>query len=170
MVTLLQMLTRWGILALGIVLAMLQITPGRLTTLLAGIGILSVTLGFALQDLAKNFVAGILLLITQPFELCDTISVSDYTGTVVAINLCSTDLCEVDGRFVIIPNADIFVSPIINSWCSIERQVDLKITVTLDTGFERAVRIGMGSLEDVAGVMQEPTPVLIFDSLGVYNY
>lgn len=166
MVTLLQMVTRWGILILGIVLALEQIAPGRLNTLLAGVGILGVTVGFALQDVAKNFVAGILLLISQPFELGDTIMVSDYTGTVTAINLRSTELLEVDGRLVIIPNADIFVSSIINYSRSIERRVDLKLTVTPDTDLQKAVSSGLGALEGVAGVMREPGPVLIFDSFG----
>jgi small conductance mechanosensitive channel len=166
MVTLLQMVTRWGVLILGIMLALEQIAPGRLTTLLAGVGILGVTVGFALQDVAKNFVAGILLLITQPFELGDTIMVSDYTGKVSAINLRSTELREVDGRFVIIPNADIFVSSIVNYTRSVERRVDLKITVNPDTDLEKAVRIGLGALEGVTGVMQDPKPVLIFDAFG----
>lgn len=166
MVTLLQMVTRWGVLILGIMLALEQIAPGRLTTLLAGVGILGVTLGFALQDVAKNFVAGILLLITQPFELGDTITVSDYTGKVTTINLRSTELLEVDGRFVIIPNADIFVSSIINYSRSIERRVDLKIAVNPDTDLEKAVRIGLGALEDVPAVMADPKPVLIFDAFG----
>jgi small conductance mechanosensitive channel len=166
MITLLQMVTRWGILVLGIVLALEQIAPGRLNTLLAGVGILGVTVGFALQDVAKNFVAGILLLVTQPFELGDTIMVSDYTGTVTAINLRSTELREVDGRFVIIPNADIFVSSIINYTRSIERRVDLKLTVTPDTDLQKAVATGLSALEGVAGIMNDPGPVLFFDSFG----
>ncbi|MGD2163304.1 MAG: mechanosensitive ion channel, partial [Anaerolineales bacterium] len=159
-VTLLQMLTRWGILILGVVLALEQIAPGRLTTLLAGVGIAGVTIGFALQDVAKNFVAGILLLISQPFELGDTIMVSEFTGKVTVINLRSTELREVDGRLVIIPNADIFVSSIINYTRSIERRVELKLTVTPDTDLEKAVSTGLGAVQGVAGVMQDPGPVL----------
>jgi small-conductance mechanosensitive channel len=165
-ITLLQMLTRWGILVLGVVLALEQIAPGRLTTLLAGVGIAGITIGFALQDVAKNFVAGILLLISQPFELGDTIMVSDYTGTVKAINLRSTELDEVDGRLVIIPNADIFVSSIINYSRSIKRRVDLKIVVTPDTDLEKAVKTGLSALEDITGVMDVPGPALIFDTFG----
>jgi small conductance mechanosensitive channel len=165
-IVLLQMLTRWGILALGIILALEQLAPGRLTTLLAGVGILGVTIGFALQDIAKNFVSGVLLLITQPFDLGDTISVSDYTGKVTAINLRSTELSEVDGRFVIIPNADVFVRSIVNYSRSPHRRVELKIMVAPDTDLEKAVRIGLESLEGVAGVMDEPKPVLVFGSFG----
>lgn len=166
LITLLQMVTRWGILSLGIVLALEQIAPGRLTTLLAGVGILGVTIGFALQDVAKNFVAGVLLLITQPFELGDTIMVSDFTGTVIAINLRSTELRELDGRFVIIPNGDIFVSSIINYSRSIERRVELKLTVTPDTNLEAAVKTGLSAVDGISGVMGDPAPVLIFESFG----
>lgn len=166
MITLLQLVTRWGILTVGIVLALEQIAPGRLTTLLAGVGILGITIGFALQDVAKNFVAGILLLITQPFELGDTIAVAEYTGTVSAINLRSTELRELDGRFVIIPNADIFISSIVNYSRSIERRVDLKLTVTPDTNLEKAVKAGLSAAGGIHGVMEDPAPVLIFDSFG----
>ena len=166
MVTLLQMVTRWGILILGVVLALEQIAPGQLTTLLAGVGILGITLGFALQDVAKNFVAGILLLITQPFELGDTIMVSDYTGKVTAINLRSTELRELDGRFVIIPNADVFMSSIVNYTRSVERRVDLQIGVNPDTDLEKAVSTGLGALEGIQGIMSDPAPVLVFDSFG----
>mgnify|MGYP001080696751 CR=1 FL=1 len=166
LITLLQMVTRWGILVLGIVLALEQIAPGRLTTLLAGVGILGVTIGFALQDVAKNFVAGILLLITQPFELGDTIMVTDYTGTVIAINLRSTELRELDGRFVIIPNGDIFVSSIVNYSRSIERRVELNLAVTPDTDLQKAVRTGLSALDGTTGVMTDPRPMLIFDSFG----
>jgi small-conductance mechanosensitive channel len=67
---------------------------------------------------------------------------------------------------VIIPNADIFVSSIVNYTRSVERRVDLKITVNPDTDLEKAVRIGLGALEGVTGVMQDPKPVLIFDAFG----
>ncbi|TFH35005.1 MAG: mechanosensitive ion channel, partial [Anaerolineales bacterium] len=114
LIILLEMFTRWGIQALGIVLALEQLAPGRLSTLLAGLGIAGVTIGFALQDVAKNFIAGVLLLLSRPFEIGDTIQVSGYTGKVLVINLRSTEMREVDGRFVIIPNTEVFAKPIVN--------------------------------------------------------
>jgi small conductance mechanosensitive channel len=131
LIILLQMLTRWGIRALGIVLALEQLAPGRLSTLLAGLGIAGITIGFALQDVAKNFIAGILLLLTQPFEIGDTINVNSFTGKVLAINLRSTELREVDGRYVIIPNTDIFVSPIVNFTRAPTRRIQLPLGITV---------------------------------------
>lgn len=56
LIILLQMLTRWGVRALGIVLALEQLAPGRLSTLLAGLGIAGITIGFALQDVDRKSV------------------------------------------------------------------------------------------------------------------
>ena len=107
MTILLSMLTRWGTMLVGIVTALQVLAPGQFSSLLAGLGVAGVTIGFALQDVAKNFVAGILLLIQQPFEIGDTIEVSGFQGEVLKIALRATELREVDGRFVIIPNGDV---------------------------------------------------------------
>jgi small conductance mechanosensitive channel len=164
LIILLQMLTRWGIRALGIVLALEQLAPGRLSTLLAGLGIAGVTIGFALQDIAKNFFAGILLLLTQPFEIGDTIDVQGFTGKVLAINLRSTELREVDGRYVIIPNADVFVSPIVNFTRAPKRRIKLPLGVTIDTDLNLATRTALESIHSVQGFFNDPAPQLVFES------
>jgi small conductance mechanosensitive channel len=164
LIILLQMLTRWGIRALGIVLALEQLAPGRLSTLLAGLGIAGVTIGFALQDVAKNFIAGILLLLTQPFEIGDTIDVNGYTGKVLAINLRSTEMREVDGRYVIIPNSDIFVSPIVNFTRAPRRRIQLRLGITIDTDLDLATRAALNAIRGLKGVLEDPPPQLVFES------
>ena len=62
-ILLLEMLTRWSIIGLAIVLALEQVAPGKITSLVAVLGIASFILGFALQEVAKNFAAGVLLLL-----------------------------------------------------------------------------------------------------------
>jgi small conductance mechanosensitive channel len=164
LIILLQMLTRWGIRALGIVLALEQLAPGRLSTLLAGLGIAGVTIGFALQDVAKNFIAGILLLLTQPFEIGDTIDVSGFTGKVLAINLRSTEMREADGRFVIIPNSDVFVSPIVNFTRAPKRRAKLPFGITIDTDLNLAVQTALSAIRALEGLLEEPSPQLVFES------
>jgi small conductance mechanosensitive channel len=164
LIILLQMLTRWGIRALGIVLALEQLAPGRLSTLLAGLGIAGVTIGFALQDVAKNFIAGILLLLTQPFEIGDAIEVGGFTGKVLAINLRSTELREVDGRYVIIPNADVFVSPIVNFTRAPRRRIRLPLGITIDTDLEHATRAALDAVGEITGVLDDPAPQLVLES------
>jgi len=164
LIILLEMFTRWGIQGLGIVLALEQLAPGRLSTLLAGLGIAGITIGFALQDVAKNFIAGILLLLTQPFEIGDTIEVQGFIGKVLAINLRSTEMRESDGRFVIIPNSDIFVSPIVNFTRAPQRRIRLPLGIAIDTDLDLATRTVFSAVEEISGVLNDPAPQLILES------
>ena len=63
LIVLLEMLTRLGILALGILIALEQIAPGRFNSLIAGLGVGGIAIGFGLQDIIKNFISGILILL-----------------------------------------------------------------------------------------------------------
>jgi small conductance mechanosensitive channel len=100
LIVLLKMLTRWGIVVLGIVLALEQIAPGRFSSLIAGLGVAGFTIGFALQDVAKNFISGILLLLDQPFDIGDAVDVAGYQGTILEIKLRTTEMRAWDGRHV----------------------------------------------------------------------
>jgi len=166
LIVLLEMLTRWGILALGIVLALEQLAPGRFSSLIAGLGIAGFTIGFALQDVTKNFVAGILLLIQRPFEIGDAIEVAGYGGTVLDISLRSTDLRTWDGRHVLIPNGDIFVSPIVNFSRATRRRVQITVGVAYDTDLDKVTRVALEALKDVPGLLQDPAPSLVFSNIG----
>jgi len=164
LIILLQMLTRWGIQALGIILALEQLAPGRLSTLLAGLGIAGVTIGFALQDVAKNFIAGILLLLTRPFEIGDTIEVAGYTGKVLAIDLRSTEMREVDGRFVVIPNTEVYASPVVNFTRAPRRRIKLPLGVTIDTDLDLATRTILAAILKLNGVLEDPAPQFVFET------
>ena len=83
-ITLLSKLVYWLIvIAVGII--SLQMVGFNVTAFLAGLGVAGLTIGFALQDISKNFIAGILMLIQQPFEFGEFIEVGDYSGIVEGI-------------------------------------------------------------------------------------
>lgn len=166
LIVLLEMITRWSILALGVVLALEQLAPGRFTGLIAGLGIAGFTIGFALQDVAKNFVAGILLLIQQPFGIGDAIEVAGYGGTVVDISLRSTDLRTWDGRHVLIPNGDVFVSPIVNFSQGTQRRVQISVGVAYDSDLDKVTRVALDAIKNVPGLLQDPSPSVIFSAFG----
>lgn len=166
LIVLLVLLTRWGILIVGIIIAAEVATEGTLGSLIAGLGIAGFTIGFALQDVAKNFVAGILLLLQQPFELGDSIEVAGYSGHVRAISLRTTELRTLDGRFVLIPNADIFTSPIVNLTRANPRRIELGIGVAPDSDLDRVTRITLAAITTITGVLQDPAPSVVFSSFG----
>ena len=166
MTILLSMLTRWGTLIVGIVTALQVLAPGQFSSLLAGLGVAGVTIGFALQDVAKNFVAGILLLIQQPFEIGDTIEVSGFQGEVLKIALRATELREVDGRFVIIPNGDVFINPIINFSRAPRRRIQLSVGVSYDSDLDQVARLAHEAIMKIPGILTEPSPSIVFDEFG----
>lgn len=76
------------------------------------LGVGTVAIGFAFQNILQNFLAGILLLIQQPFHLGDFISVSGMEGTVDDIQTRATIITTKEGRKVVIPNATVFMNPV----------------------------------------------------------
>lgn len=161
----LSRLTRWTVLIFGLILALEQVVP-NVTSLLAGLGIAGFTLGFALQDVAKNFIAGLLLLLQRPFEIGDTILVSGFTGEVLDITLRTTDLRTIDGLFVTIPNGDVIVSPITNFSRAPERRFEIKAGVSYHAEAEQVERIALETVHRVPGFIGDPPPQVVFDSLG----
>ncbi|MCK0149498.1 mechanosensitive ion channel family protein [Marivita sp. S6314] len=82
-----------------------SITPGRALTTL-GLG--SVAIGFAFKDTFENFLAGILLLLREPFALGDHIECDGAEGKVEAITIRDTHIRQTDGQLVVVPNAQLF--------------------------------------------------------------
>ncbi len=83
--------TRWSLLMAGVLLAMHILgLSGVASGLLAGAGLSAFIVGFALKDIAENFLAGVVLAFNRPFSIRDTVKVRDLTGEVEALNLRTT--------------------------------------------------------------------------------
>ncbi len=166
LIVLFALMTRWGILILALYLAAESIAPGRLTGFVAALGIAGFALGFALQDVAKNFIAGILLLLQQPFNIGEVIEVAGYSGTVLNITLRTTEIRTLDGRFVSIPNGDVFVNPLINYSKAPRRRVEITVGVAYDSDLDQVTKLALDLVRDIPGVLEDPPPSIIFTGLG----
>ncbi|MDY7078523.1 MAG: mechanosensitive ion channel [Chloroflexota bacterium] len=158
-------LTRWSVLVLGTVVALGQVNFD-VTGFIAGLGIAGVTMGFALQDIARNFVAGIILLIRQPFDIGDAIEVGDYAGSVLDITTRDTVLKTWDGEMVILPNTDVFTSAITNYSKLPRRRRTVYIGLGYDEDVGQATRMFLYAIRSVAGVLYDPPPSLLAEELG----
>lgn len=136
------------------------------TAFLAGLGIIGLTVGFALQDVMKNFAAGVILLIQQPFHVGEAIGVTGFDGTVLEINLRSTEIKALDGRIVNIPNADILAGPIINYTRADRRRIELSVGVGYDADMETARRATLEAIRNAPGFVSEPEPLIGFSNFG----
>jgi small conductance mechanosensitive channel len=162
-VQLLGQLALWSIVMAGVITALQQFVD--VTAFLAGLGIIGFTIGFALQDIMKNFASGVIILLQQPFHVGETIGVKGFDGTVLAIDLRSTEMKATDGRIVILPNADVLANPIINYTRASQRRVELSLSLPHASEPGKVRQIVVDAIESVSGFVAEPAPVIVFNSL-----
>lgn len=147
--------TAWVV---GILLACIIAFPDLgLGDLIALLGLGSVAIGFAFQDIFKNFLAGVLLLLQEPFSLGDQIIVSDFEGTVEEIALRSTQIRTYQGELVVVPNSIVFTSPVQVMTGNPQRRTDLAIGVDYNTPLPLAVRTLNSAARSVEEVSTNPS-------------
>lgn len=141
---------RWLTLTAGmfIALGLLQLDK-TLTSLLAGAGVIGLALGFAFQNVAANLLSGVLLSVRKPFGVGDVIRSNEFYGTVMDINLRTTDLRTPDGRFVLIPNKEVFENVIENYTWDGKRRVELVVGISYGDDLERAQRLTKEAVEAI---------------------
>lgn len=92
------------ILTILVVLADLGV---NVSSLIAGLGILTAVLGLAFQDLIKDFIAGVAILVEGQFSVGDTVKIDDFKGVVVNVGLKTTEIRNKEGQVKIIANHNI---------------------------------------------------------------
>lgn len=123
-----------------------------LTSLLAGAGIAGLALAFAFQDIAANFMSGILITLRRPVRINDIIKVKDYMGKVHAINLRDTVLQTFQGQMVIIPNKDVLQNPIENFSLLGRRRMDLSVGISYGEDLDRVKAVTLQAVSGISGL------------------
>jgi small-conductance mechanosensitive channel len=113
MALLFERLVHTSITFVGFLIALSIVAPSfQAADLVKVLGVGTIAIGFAFQNILQNFLAGILLLLQEPFRLGDFISVTGIEGNVSDIQARATIVTTKEGRDVIIPNATIFTNPV----------------------------------------------------------
>ncbi|MDR9402738.1 MAG: mechanosensitive ion channel family protein [Halothece sp. Uz-M2-17] len=143
----------------GVLLAGVVAFPGlSLGDIIAALGLGSVAIGFAFQDIFKNFLAGILLLLQEPFRIGDQIIVAGYEGTVEHIDIRTTRIRTYQGEEIIVPNATVFTNEIQVRTAYDYRRTDLGVGVDYNTPLPMAQDLLKTLIQDVEGVLNYPPP------------
>lgn len=156
---------RWVILIPGIIVALEQV-DFNVTGFLAGLGVAGFTIGFALQDISKNFISGILILLRQPFRIGDAVELSGYEGKVTDITLRDTVIQTWDGEVVILPNASVYAEPIKNFSGLQHRRRTLKVGIGYEVDLKPAQQHILEAVKSVEGVSCDPEPMVLADEFG----
>lgn len=125
-----------------------------ITPFVAAIGGLAVGASFALQGPVSNYGAGVVLMLTRPFKVGDTIRVVEQAGIVRDINLAHTILYTEDGEQIVIPNRHVVGEVLTNSWQY--RVVEGVVGISYGDDPECAIALVRQVLRDDPDVAKEP--------------
>src|SRR5437899_8661936 len=102
------------IITIGVLAIVAIYTRDAFGWILTSFSVVGLVIGLSLQDILKNFFAGVWVLVERPFRIGDAIEVTGYVGTVDEISFRTTQLRTDDGREVIVPNGTFMTSPVVN--------------------------------------------------------
>ena len=156
---LLRKICRIGVWTIGILVACVLAVPGfSLGDIVATLGIGSVAVGFAFQDIFKNFLAGIILLVEEPFRIGDEVEINDYQGKVENISIRTTKIRTYTGEKVLLPNSTVFTDAVKVVTAYSSRRTDLAVGVDYNSSLPEAARILEQTIKSVSGVIEDPAP------------
>lgn len=131
----------------------------------ASLGVVGLIVGFALQDITKQFAAGAMLLLAQPFQVGDRVRIGQHEGVITQVQLRATSLQTDVGDEVLIPNADVYSSAIVNfnRYDRRRRTVQLRLPAASPDDGARAALLAAAAA--TPGVAAEPAPVVVATGL-----
>jgi small conductance mechanosensitive channel len=147
--------------ALWVVVAVTVLTQFgvQTTSIIAALGGLALAVGLALQGTLSNVAAGVMILVQRPFRVGEYISAGTVNGTVQAIGLFTTEVLQLDGLYVMVPNNELWNKPVVNYSRMPTRRFELVVGIA----YEDDLRIARAALIELAQgdprVLSEPAPV-----------
>lgn len=158
-----------GVSYVGIALAVacaLAVTGVGLQQIALVAGALSVGIGFGLQQIVQNFVAGIILLVERPVKVGDWVNVGGVEGDVLSIRVRATDIRDLDGSTVIVPNSSLITTNVQNKTLGDPHaRVQLQVTVTKPGDVMNAIDLITQLISDRPDVLKTPAPQVFVDAL-----
>jgi small-conductance mechanosensitive channel len=157
---------RYMIIAVGFVI-ILQTAGIDLTALNVLAGAVGIGVGFGLQNIASNFISGLIILFERPIKIGDRIVVGDVDGDVVKIMGRSTTVLTNDNISIIVPNTSFITQNVVN-WSHNDRTVRFKVPIGVS--YTSDVRLVEKLLLEVADensdVLKTPVPLVTFMAFG----
>ncbi len=140
-----------------------------IVSLVAGLGIVGLAVGFAAQSTLANFIAGITILLEQSFQVGDWIHINDNEGRVVLIALRTTHILTRDNITVIIPNSNVASSEVINLTSKNFIRFDIRVRIAFEDDIETARKAILQVLSDTDAVLNRPETSATVAEIGEYG-
>jgi len=157
---------RYLIVVTGVVIAfgMIDITWGKVQWIAAAI---TLGIGFGLQEIFANFVAGLIILFERPIRLGDVATVGDVSGKISQICIRATTIRQFNSRELIVPNKEFITGKLVN-WTLSDSILRFEIVVGIAYGSDtkKATEILLKVAQDNPKILKEPAPDVLFDDFG----
>lgn len=160
------------VVAIGIALVLALSLVGAtalMGTLLGGIGVLGIAVGFAVRDSLENYISSIMLSLRQPFRANEHVVIGDQEGKVVRLTSRATVLMTLDGNHLRIPNAVVFKAVILNYSRNPERRFEFDLGVDAEDDPIAAMNLGLDTLDTLPFVLKQPDASAFIQTVGDSN-
>lgn len=147
-------ITRWSLIVSGLILCMFLLGLGGIAGgLIAGAGVSAIIIGFAFKDIGENFLAGIILAFSRPYNIGDKVETGSTYGIVRALDLRNTHIKTFDGKDVYVPNAMVLKNPLINYTRDGFLRYEFLVGIDYDDNIQHAIEVILKAVSSVEGVL-----------------
>lgn len=161
---LLLTILKYALLGFGLILALDQL-GFNVMSLVAGLGIAGLALGFAAKDSLANFIAGVTILWDRPFRVGDRVEIDGEFGQVKKITLRSTRIHTNENMVVIIPNQNVANNKVINHTMQASLRLDIPFGIAYKEDIDQARAVVLGLLAGDDRVRERPAPVVVLTEM-----
>lgn len=161
-----QRVTYYALVILGAIVAF-QFVGIDLSGLAVIFGLLSVGIGFGLQNLTSNFISGLILLFERPIKAGDRVTVGDTIGDVIAIRMRFTTIRTPNNIMIIVPNSEFVSSRVINwSYGESKVRLDIEVGVSYNSDPDQVFKVLMDVAKENRDVLEFPQADVLLKSFG----
>ncbi|MDJ0694192.1 mechanosensitive ion channel family protein [Mastigocoleus sp. MO_188.B34] len=152
-------LAQGAIVLIGLFLSLTIVIPSlKVGDLVQLLGISGVAIGFAFRDILQNFLAGILILLNEAFEIGDQVVFKGFEGTVENIETRATTIKTYDGRRIVIPNAELFTNSVTVNTAFEHRRIQYDVGIGYGDDIDLAKQLILEAINETEGVLKNPSP------------
>lgn len=155
-----------GVLKVMLVLSVLGMVGIEVTSFIAILGAAGLAIGMALSGTLQNFAGGVMLLVFKPFKPGDFIEAQGHAGVVRQIQIFNTILTTGDNKTVIIPNAGLSNSAMVNFSTEPQRRVDMAFGIGYSDDIDKAKAVLQRILDADERVLKDPSSLIVVSELG----
>lgn len=136
------------------------------TSLLAGAGVIGLAMGFAFQEIASNFVSGILIAFRKPYRVGDIVEIQGRRGAVRSIDLRTTSIMTGDGLEMIVPNKSMITESVINYTSTPERRAEIIVGISYQSDLAKVEQITKQAVENVSQRIKDQPIEFFYQAFG----